>query len=130
MKQAHILIVEDEPGVALAIQFLMEQQGHRVLVAGRGEDALELVYKYKPELILLDIMLPGISGWEVCEIIRLNPACRDIKVVFLTARGNEAEIARGLALGADAYITKPFSNDQLVAKVNRLLEKSVEETGK
>jgi DNA-binding response OmpR family regulator len=125
-----ILIVEDEPGVALAIQFLMEQQGHRVLVAERGEDALELVYKYKPDLILLDIMLPGISGWEVCEIIRLNPAYRNIKVIFLTARGNEAEIARGLALGADAYITKPFSNDQLVAKVNRLLEKAFEETGK
>ena len=125
-----ILIVEDEPGVALAIQFLMEQQGHRVLVAERGEDALELVYKYKPDLILLDIMLPGISGWEVCEIIRLNPAYRNIKVIFLTARGNEAEIARGLALGADAYITKPFSNDQLVATVNRLLEKAFEETGK
>ena len=125
-----ILIVEDEPGVALAIQFLMEQQGHRVLVAERGEDALELVYKYKPDLILLDIMLPGISGWEVCEIIRLNPAYRNIKVIFLTARGSEAEIARGLALGADAYITKPFSNDQLVAKVNRLLEKAFEETGK
>ena len=125
-----ILIVEDEPGVALAIQFLMEQQGHRVLVAGRGEDALELVYKYKPDLILLDIMLPGISGWEVCEIIRLNPAYRNIKVIFLTARGSEAEIARGLALGADAYITKPFSNDQLVATVNRLLEKAFEETGK
>ena len=125
-----ILIVEDEPGVALAIQFLMEQQGHRVLVAGRGEDALELVYKYKPDLVLLDIMLPGISGWEVCEIIRLNPAYRNIKVIFLTARGDEAEIARGLALGADAYITKPFSNDQLVAKVNRLLEKAFEETGK
>ena len=124
-----ILIVEDEPGVALAIQFLMEQQGHRVLVAERGEDALELVYKYKPDLILLDIMLPGISGWEVCEIIRLNPAYRNIKVIFLTARGNEAEIARGLALGADAYITKPFSNDQLIAKVNTLLENALEETG-
>ena len=125
-----ILIVEDEPGVALAIQFLMEQQGHRVLVAERGEDALELVYKYKPDLILLDIMLPGISGWEVCEIIRLNPAYRNIKVIFLTARRSETEIARGLALGADAYITKPFSNNQLVAKVNRLLEKAFEETGK
>ena len=124
-----ILIVEDERGVAVAIQFLMEQQGHDVLVAERGEDALDLVYKYKPDLVLLDIMLPGISGWEVCEIIRLDPDYRNVKIVFLTARKSEVEIARGLALGADAYITKPFSNDQLIAKVNKLLENALEETG-
>ena len=123
-----ILIVEDEPGVAVAIQYLMEQQGYRVLVAERGEDALDLIYKYKPNLILLDIMLPGISGWEVCEIIRLNPDYRNIKIVFLTARSSEVEIAKGLALGADAYITKPFSNDKLIARVNALLEDAYEET--
>ena len=123
-----ILIVDDEPGVAVAIQFLMEQQGHRVMVAERGEDALDLIYKYKPDLVLLDIMLPGISGWEVCEIIRLNPDCRNIKIVFLTARSSEVEIAKGLALGADAYITKPFSNDKLVERVNALLEDAYEET--
>jgi DNA-binding response OmpR family regulator len=125
-----ILIVDDEPAVAVAIQFLMEQQGHRVLVAQRGEDALDLIYKYKPDLVLLDIMLPGISGWEVCEIIRLNPDYRNVKIVFLTARRAEVEIARGLALGADAYITKPFSNDRLVAKVNALLESAFEAAGK
>ena len=125
-----ILIVEDEPGVAVAIQYLMEQQGYNVLVAERGEDALDLIYKYKLDLILLDIMLPGISGWEVCEIIRLNPDYRNVKIVFLTARRIETEIARGLALGADAYITKPFSNDKLIARVNRLLENALEETGK
>ena len=125
-----ILIVEDEPGVVAAIQFLMEQQGHNILVAERGEDALDLIYKYKPDLVMLDIMLPGISGWEVCEIVRLNPDYRDIKIIFLTARGDEAEIARGLALGADAYITKPFSNDQLIAKVNAILEGAYEETEK
>ena len=123
-----ILIVDDEPGVAVAIQFLMEQQGHRVMVAQRGEDALDLIYKYKPNLVLLDIMLPGISGWEVCEIIRLNPDYRNIRIVFLTARSTEVEIAKGLALGADAYITKPFSNDKLVAKVNALLEDAYEKT--
>jgi DNA-binding response OmpR family regulator len=123
-----ILIVDDEPGVAVAIQFLMEQQGHRVMVAQRGEDALDLIYKYKPNLVLLDIMLPGISGWEVCEIIRLNPDYRNIKIVFLTARSSEVEIAKGLALGADAYITKPFSNDKLVARVNALLEDTYEAT--
>ena len=124
-----ILIVEDEPGVAVAIQFLMEQQGHNVLIAERGEDALDLVYKYKPDLVLLDTMLPGISGWEVCEIIRLNPDYRHVKIVFLTARNTEVEIAKGLALGADAYITKPFSNNRLIAKVNKLLENALEEAG-
>ena len=123
-----ILIVDDEPGVAVAIQFLMKQQGHSVLVAQRGEDALEMIYKYKPDLVLLDIMLPGISGWEVCEIIRLNPDYRNIKIVFLTARSTEVEIAKGLALGADAYITKPFSNEKLVARVNALLENAYEKT--
>ncbi len=125
-----ILIVDDEPGVVVALQFLMEQQGHNVLIAQRGEDALDLIYKYKPDLIILDIMLPGISGWEVCEIIRLNPDCRNIKIIFLTARGAEAEVARGLSLGADAYIIKPFSNERLIAKVNALLESAFEETGK
>ena len=125
-----ILIVEDEPGVAVAIQYLMQQQGYNVLVAERGEDALDLIYKYKPDLILLDIMLPGISGWEVCEIIRLNPDYRNVKIVFLTARSTEVEIARGLALGADAYITKPFSNDKLITRVNRLLENALEEAEK
>ena len=78
---------------------------------------------------MLDIMLPGIDGYEVCEIIRLNPDFRDIKIVFLTAKGREVEIAKGLALGADAYITKPYSNAALVAKVKELLEKTYEEAG-
>jgi DNA-binding response OmpR family regulator len=117
-----ILIVEDEPGVMAAIRFLMEQQGYRVRVAASGEDALDLIFKNKPDLVLLDIMLPGMSGWEVCENIRIKPDYRTVKIVFLTARRDEAEIARGLALGADAYITKPFNNDYLTAKVKALLE--------
>jgi len=125
-----ILIVDDEPGVVVALQFLMEQQGHNVLVARRGEDALDLIYKYKPDLVILDIMLPGIDGYEVCEIVRLNPDYRDIKILFLTARSDEVEIAKGLALGADAYITKPFSNDKLVAAVNQVLENTYAEAGK
>jgi DNA-binding response OmpR family regulator len=121
-----ILIVDDELSVVVPIQFLMEQQGYRVMVAARGEDALDLIYQYKPNLVLLDIMLPGIDGYEVCEIVRLNPDYRNIKIIFLTARGREAEIAKGLALGADDYITKPFSNVELVAKVKALLEKTCE----
>ena len=124
-----ILIVDDEPSVVVPIQFLMEQQGYRVMIAERGEDALDLIYQYKPDLVLLDIMLPGIDGYEVCEIIRLNPNFRKVKIIFLTAKGREEEIAKGLALGADAYITKPFSNTELVAKVKELLEKTNEEAG-
>ena len=89
-----------------------------------GEDALDLIYQYKPDLVILDIMLPGMDGYEVCEIVRLNPDYRNIKIIFLTAKGREVEIAKGLALGADAYITKPYSNAELVAKVKELLEKT------
>ena len=124
-----ILIVDDEPNVVVPIQFLMEQQGYRVMIAERGEDALDLIYQYKPDLVLLDIMLPGIDGYKVCEIVRLNPNYRKIKIIFLTAKGREVEIAKGLALGADAYITKPYSNAELVAKVKELLEKTYEEAG-
>jgi len=116
-----ILIVDDEPSIVVPIQFLMEQQGYIVMVAENGESALDIIYKYKPDLILLDIMLPRIDGYEVCEIVRLDPRYRDIKIIFLTAKGREVEIAKGLALGADAYITKPFSNTELVSKVQELL---------
>ena len=117
-----ILIVDDETHAVVPIQFLMEQQGYRVMIAERGEDALDLIYQYKPDLVLLDIMLPGINGFEVCEIVRLNPEYRSIKIIFLTALGREEQIAKGLALGADAYITKPYSNDELVAMVKEVLE--------
>ena len=124
-----ILIVDDEPSIVVPIQFLMEQQGYSVLVAENGEDALDAIYKYKPDLILLDIMLPRIDGYEVCEIVRLNPEYRGIKIIFLTAKGREVEIAKGLSLGADAYITKPFSNTELVAKVQELLNNTNEISG-
>ena len=122
-----ILIVDDEPNVVIPLQFLMEQNGYKVMIAERGEVALDLVYRYKPDLVLLDIRLPGIDGYEVCEIIRLNPNYRNIKIIFLTVKDRDVEIAKGMALGADAYMTKPFSNAELVAKVKALLEKTYEE---
>ena len=124
-----ILIVDDEPSIVVPVQFLMQQQGYNVLVAEDGHDALDMIYKYQPDLVLLDIMLPGIDGYEVCEIVRLNPKLRDVKIIFLTAKGREVEIAKGLALGADAYITKPFSNAELVAKVKKVLDNINEEAG-
>jgi len=125
-----ILIVDDEPDVVVPIQFLMEQLGYLVMVAERGEDALDLIYQYKPDLVILDILLPGIDGYEVCEIIRLDANCREVKIIFLTAKGREVDIAKGLSLGADAYITKPFSNTKLVTKVKELLKETNEVAGK
>lgn len=99
----------------------MQQNGYDVIAAQSGEDAVELIAKHLPDLVLLDIMLPGINGFEVCEIIRLNPQLKKIKVVFLTARKSELDIAKGLKRGADDYIAKPFSNATLVGKVKNLL---------
>jgi DNA-binding response OmpR family regulator len=116
-----VLIVDDEPNIVVPLEFLMEREGYRVAVAHSGEEALETISKFQPDLILLDIMLPGIDGYEVCEILRLNNEWKDIRIIFLTAKGREVDIAKGMVLGADAYITKPFSNDTVVRRVSELL---------
>jgi len=118
----HILIVDDEPNIVVPLQFLMEQNGYSVIVAQSGEEALEAISKYRPELVLLDIMLPGIDGFEVCEIVRLNPKWKHIKIIFLTAKGRDVDIAKGMVLAADEYITKPFCNKQIIDCVKKLLE--------
>ena len=117
-----ILIVDDEQNIVIPLQFLMEQNGYSTLVARSGEEALEMISKERPDLILLDIMLPGVDGFEVCEIVRLNPKWRNTRVIFLTAKGRDVDIAKGMVLGADEYITKPFSNQQIIDAVKRLLE--------
>lgn len=116
-----IIIVDDEPSIVVSLEFLMQQNGYDVKVAQSGEDAIELIAKHLPDLVLLDIMLPGINGFEVCETIRLNPEWKEIKVIFLIARKRELDIAKGLKLGADDYITKPFTNATLVGKVKNLM---------
>ena len=117
-----ILIVDDEPNIVIPLQFLMEQNGYTTLVAQSGEEALEMISKERPDLVLLDIMLPGVDGFEVCEIVRLNPEWRNTRVIFLTAKGRDVDIAKGMVLGADEYITKPFSNQQIIDAVKKLLE--------
>ncbi len=117
-----ILIVDDESNIVIPLQFLMEQNGYSTLVARSGEEALEMISKERPDLILLDIMLPGVDGFEVCEIVRLNPKWRNTRIIFLTAKGRDVDIAKGMVLGADEYITKPFSNQQIIDAVKRLLE--------
>ncbi|MBL8527390.1 MAG: response regulator [Burkholderiales bacterium] len=116
-----ILIADDEPNIVISLEFLMQRNGFEVKTAGDGEAALRLVTEFRPDLILLDIMLPLKSGYEVCQKIRENPDVSGMKVVMITAKGRDIEVAKGLALGADAYITKPFSTQDLLEKVKSLL---------
>jgi DNA-binding response OmpR family regulator len=116
-----ILIADDEPNIVVSLEYLMKREGFEVTVANDGEAALQAVASLRPDLILLDIMLPKKDGFEVCQQIRANPEWRGVKVVMLTAKGRDTEVTKGLALGADAYVTKPFSTKDLVAQVRKLL---------
>jgi len=116
-----ILIADDEPNIVVSLEFLMKQLGHLVRVANTGEDALNAVREFNPDLILLDIMMPRMSGYDLCQRVRENPAWSNIKIVMLSARGREIDVTKGIAVGADAYVTKPFSTKELVATVKRLL---------
>lgn len=117
-----ILIVDDEPNIVAALEFLLQQRGYEVHIANDGVEALELVEARVPDLVLLDVMMPKKSGYDVCRRIRERADWRHIKVVMLSARGREAEVDKGLALGADLYVTKPFSTRELSAKIKALLE--------
>jgi DNA-binding response OmpR family regulator len=116
-----ILIADDEPNIVVSLEYLMKREGFEVSIVGDGEAALEAMTSLRPDLILLDIMLPKKDGFEVCQQIRANPEWRGVKVVMLTAKGRDTEVTKGLALGADAYVTKPFSTKDLVAQVRKLL---------
>ncbi|MBK6401768.1 MAG: response regulator [Rhodocyclaceae bacterium] len=116
-----VLIVDDEPNIVLSLEFLMNKAGFDVAVARDGEEALAQVAAFGPDLVLLDIMMPKKSGYEVCEILRSDPARAGMKIVMLSAKGRDTEVAKGMALGADAYVTKPFSTKDLVAQVAGLL---------
>jgi len=116
-----ILLVDDEPNILLSLQFLMKRAGYQVTTACDGEMALRQVAAEQPDLMLLDINMPKLNGYDVCERIRANAAWQTIRIVLLTAKGREVEKEKGLALGADDYITKPFSNQELIDKVQALL---------
>ena len=118
---AKILIAEDEPNIVASLEFLLQSKDYETCVARDGAEALELVERFQPDLLLLDVMMPLVNGFDVCRAIRGNPAYGGVKIVMLSARGRDAEQAQGLALGADAYVTKPFSTQELLAKVGSLL---------
>ncbi len=117
-----ILIVDDEPNIVVPLEFLMEQNSFEVKVAESGEQAMDAMEKFKPDLILLDIMLPGMDGYEVCQRVRQNPELKQTKIVFLSAMARTIDIAKGMGLSADSYITKPFSISDVVYNVKQLLE--------
>ena len=116
-----ILIADDEPSIVAALEYLLEQGGYEVLIARNGDEALGLLEQRTPDLVLLDVMMPRKSGYEICSRIRHQAEWRHIKVIMLSAKGRDAEVNKGLAIGADLYVTKPFSTRELMAKIDGLL---------
>ncbi|MCP3898254.1 MAG: response regulator transcription factor [Desulfobacteraceae bacterium] len=117
-----ILIVDDEPNIILPVEFLMEQNNYDSKTAETGEKALDILKDWTPNLILLDIMLPGMDGYEVCQKIRQDEKLNQTKIVFLSAMARSIDIAKGMGLAADDYITKPFANDYVVNVIKELLQ--------
>lgn len=121
-----ILIVDDEPNIVISLEYLMRREGWETTVAADGEAALDALEKSKapPDLVVLDVMLPKLNGFEVCRRIRAEARWRTLPILMLTAKGRDTEVAKGLGLGADAYVTKPFSTKDLVAQVRDLLRRA------
>lgn len=124
-----VLIADDEPNIVTALEFLLRRSGYDVRVVTNGEEALALVESYVPDVVLLDVMMPVKSGYEVCQRMRERPEWRHIKIVMLSAKGREAEVSKGLSLGADLYITKPFSTQELIEAINRFFDGSAKPDG-
>lgn len=121
-----ILIVDDEPNIVISLEFLMQQSGYVVAIARDGEEALAQVKAFQPDLVLLDVMLPVRDGFDVLQRIRQDRTWDRMKIAMLTAKGRSVDASKGLALGADAYITKPFSTRELIEKVRALLAEGTE----
>ena len=117
----YVLIVDDEPNIVLSLEFLMKKEGYTVESVSNGEEAMLAIAEKVPDLILLDVMMPRKDGYEVCQELRASPEWQDIKIVMLTAKGRDVEREKGLALGADDYVTKPFATRELVEKVKSML---------
>ena len=115
-----VLIADDEPNIVISLEFLMSQAGFDVASVGNGEAALEAIRRWPPDVLLLDVMLPVRDGFEVCQTIRQDPSLSAVRIVMLTAKGRDTEVTKGLALGADAYVTKPFATRELLATVKHL----------
>ena len=117
-----VVIADDEPNLVIPLEYMLKREGFEVTVARDGQEALEAIARVRPHLVLLDVMMPRKSGFDVCQVLRADEANRDIRILLLTAKGRDDDVAKGLALGADAYMIKPFSPKELVLKVRQLLE--------
>lgn len=121
---SQVLVIEDDADISELVQYNLERQGYKVHVSGDGEHGLATALQLQPTMIVLDIMLPGISGLKVCQQLKENPKTVDIPIVMLSAKGEESDIVTGLELGADDYITKPFSPNELIARIKSVLRRS------
>ncbi|MBO0612245.1 response regulator transcription factor [Thiothrix fructosivorans] len=117
-----VLIADDEPNILISLEYLMKREGYRVVVAHDGQEACELIEREHPDMVLLDVMMPKKTGFDVCHEIRANAAFKTMPILLLTAKGRDTDVAKGLALGANDYMTKPFSTKELAQKVRDLLE--------
>lgn len=120
-RKHRVLVVEDEDNIAIALDFLMTREGYEHARVANGGEALARIRSMHPDLVLLDVMLPEVSGYEICQDVRLDPSLNDVKVLMMTARGSAIERRKGLALGADGFISKPFELKELREEVRRLL---------
>lgn len=129
MAKDKILVVDDEEDILDLVEYNLKQNGYKVSCISTGEEVLETVHSYKPDLILLDLMLPGVDGFDVCKDLKSQPETKDIPVIMLTAKSEDIDVVTGLELGADDYITKPFSPRVLVARVRAILRKKNKSSG-
>lgn len=117
-----ILLVDDEPNILLAIEFLLKKEGYTIQKAFDGQQALELAASFRPDIIVLDVMMPELDGFEVAQRIRNTPSFEDVRIIFLTAKGTPNDKMRGYSSGGEVYLIKPFDNDELVRIVNEIVE--------
>lgn len=119
--KTRILIADDEPNIVISLEYLMRREGHDVSVARDGDEALDMIRRDRPDLVLLDAMMPGKSGFEVCQAVRADESLSAVRIIMLTAKGRETDQAKGKALGVDDYIVKPFSTRELAERVRQML---------
>jgi two-component system alkaline phosphatase synthesis response regulator PhoP len=122
MSKGRVAIVEDEPHIVLSLEFLLQREGYEVTSAADGEEGLTLVKRLRPDVVLLDLMMPKLNGYQVCQAIKSDPALASIPIIILSAKGQEVEILKGLELGASAYVTKPFGNAEVLEAIRAALE--------
>jgi DNA-binding response OmpR family regulator len=119
-----VLIVDDEPSILMSLEFLMKKEGYEVFIARDGQEALEIIQREIPHVVLLDVMMPNVDGYEVCRFIRANESYNHCKVIFLSAKNKELDIEKGYAVGANLYVAKPFSTRSLITQVRNLTEET------